>query len=81
MFYPTYGWILINWYLDDWWVNDNSSCIRDGSVTGEDLERLLRFSLSLDHFPRVEDDRQDEPNIGNIVSSYSNTSSADFILK
>ena len=69
MFYPDYGWILMNWYLDNWWVNDNSSCIRDGSVKGEDLERLLRFSLSLDHFPRIEDDRQDEINIGNIVSS------------
>ena len=81
MFYPTYGWILINWYLDDWWVNDNSSCIKDGSVTGEDLERLLRFSLSVDHFPRIEDDRHDEPNIGNIVSNHSYTSSANFVLK
>ena len=69
MFYPDYGWILINWYLDNWWVNDNSSCIWDGSVKGKDLERLLRFSLSIAHFPRIEDDRQDKPNIGNIVSS------------
>ena len=69
MFYPDYGWILMNWYLDNWWVDDNSSCIRDGLVRGEDLERLLRFSLSIDHFPRIEDDRQDKPNIGNIVSS------------
>ena len=61
--------LLINWYLKNWWVRDNSSCIRDGSVKGEDLERFLRFSLSLDHFPRIKDDRQDEPNIGNIVSS------------
>ena len=69
MFYPTYAWMFFNWYLENWWVNDNGSCIADGTVEPEDLERLVRTSISLDHFPRIEDDRQDERNIGNIVSN------------
>ena len=69
MFYPAYVWMFFDWYLKDWWVAANPSCIMDGSVKAEDLEGLLRSSLSLDHFPRIEPERVDEKNIGNIVSS------------
>ena len=70
MFYPTYVWIFFNWYLEKWWATDNSSCIADGSVKSEDLEMLVRSSLSMDHFPRIEDEHVDELNVGNIVSNY-----------
>ena len=69
MFHPTYAWMFINWYLDEWWVIDNGSCIRDGSVQVKDLERVLNNGLLLDHLPRIEDERADQPNVGNIVSS------------
>ena len=68
MFYPTYAWIFFNWYLKDWWKTSNSSCIRDGSVKGEDLERLIQYSITIHHYPKVEESRQDEQTIGNIVS-------------
>ena len=48
---------------------DNGSCIRDGSVQVKDLERVLNNGLLLDHLPRIEDERADQPNIGNVVSS------------
>ena len=63
--------MFFNWYLEKWWVTDNPSCIADGSVKPEDLEILIRNSLSLDHFPRIEDGREDELNVGNIVSNYN----------
>ena len=68
MFHPTYVWMYFNWYLEKWWENKNSSCIADGSVKPEDLASLLKGSLSLDHFPRIEDERVNERNVGNIVS-------------
>ena len=68
MFHPTYVWIYFDWYLENWWVTVNSSCIRDGSVKGEDLEEIIRFSLAVDHFPRIEENRRDDQNIGKIVS-------------
>ena len=42
----------------------------DGSVRAEDLERVLRTSLILDHYPRIEDEQANEQNVGNIVSKY-----------
>ena len=68
MFYPTYTWISFNWYSDYWWLG-NSSCTKDGSVKAKDLERVLRTSLIVDHYPRIEDEDADEPNVGNIVSN------------
>ena len=70
MFHPTYAWMFFNWYSDGWWITDNSSCVRDGSVRVEDLQRVLRDSLILDHFPRIEDEQADKPNVGNIVSKF-----------
>ena len=49
-----------------------SSCIKNGSVQVEDLERVLRKSLVLDHLPRIEDEHADKPNVGNIVSTANN---------
>ena len=69
MFYPTYVWIFIDWYLENWWITDNPSCIADGSVKPEDLGKVLIGSLSIDHFNRIEDEHVDEPNVGNIVSN------------
>ena len=69
MFYPEYVWMFFDWYLKDWWVSGNPSCIMDGLVKSEDLERFLIDSLSVDHFPRIEPMRKNETNIGNIVSS------------
>ena len=59
-----------NWFLENWWVTYKPSCIADGSVKPEDLDMLIRTSLILEHFPNIEDERVDEPNVGNIVSNY-----------
>ena len=68
MFYPTYAWVVYNWYPEKWWMNDNSSCIRDRSVKAEDLERLIEHAIILDDNSRIDENRRDELNIGKIVS-------------
>lgn len=67
MHYPTYAWMFFNWYLDNWWLA-NSSCVRDGSVKGKSLERIVRTSLVFDHYPRIEDEHRNKSNQANIVS-------------
>ena len=69
MFHPTYAWMFFNWYLNGWWMIDSSSCVMDGSVRVKDLQQVLRNSLILDHYPRIEDERTNERNVGNIVSN------------
>ena len=69
MFYPRYVWILYNWFRDRFWVNDNPSCIMDDSAKPEDLERVLRTSITLEQWPAIDDEREDERNVGNIVSN------------
>ena len=66
--------MFFNWYLDNWWVIDNGSCVMDGSVNVKDLETVLRNGLVLDHLSRIEDDRADEPNVGKVVSNFANIS-------
>jgi len=68
MFHPNYVWMFFNWYLDNWWLVE-SSCTKNGLVQGENLGRLVRTALVLDHYPRIEDKDVDKPNVGNIVSS------------
>ena len=70
MFHPTYAWIIFNWYRDNFWVTDKPSCIKDGSVTPKDLERVLETSITLEQFPVIDHERIDELNVGNIVSNY-----------
>ena len=70
MFHPTYAWMFFNWYLNNWWLIDHSSCVMDGSVKARDLERVLQTSLILDHYPRIDDTRANDRNVGNIVSNY-----------
>ena len=68
MFYPDYVWMFFNWYLDKWWLAD-SSCTKNGKVSSQNLERLVETSLVLDHYPRIENEDADKPNVGNIVSN------------
>ena len=70
MYHPTYAWMFFNWYLDNWWLA-NSSCILDGSVNRESLERVVRNSIIFDHYPRLEDEQRDKVNKANIVSLIS----------
>ena len=67
MFYPDYVWMFFNWYLDNWWLS-KSHCARSGLQTNY-LGRLIRNSLVLDHYPRIEDKDANKPNVGNIVST------------
>ena len=67
MYHPTYAWMFFNWYLDNWWLA-NSSCVLDGSVEGESLEKVVTNSLVFDHYPRIEEEHKDQLNQGNIVS-------------
>ena len=66
MYHPTYAWMFFNWYLDNWWLT-NSSCVLDGSVEGESLEKVVINSLVFDHYPRIEEKRKEELNQGNIL--------------
>ena len=50
--------------MDHWWF-DESSCTKELAV---ELETVIETSIVFDHYPRIEEDRVDEPNIGNIVS-------------
>ena len=69
MFYPKYVWILYNWFRDKFWVVDNPSCIKDDSAKQEDVEMVLRTSITLEQWPAIDDERVDERNVGNIVSN------------
>ena len=68
MFYPDYVWIFFNWYTDNWWLS-KTNCSRSDLQT-KSLARLIRNSLVLDHYPRIEDEDADQPNVGNIVGNY-----------
>lgn len=68
MYYPDYVWMFFNWYSDNWWML-NSSCIMDGSAQIKDLEKVVKTSIVLDHYPRIEDEDVNKTNIGNIVST------------
>ena len=70
MFHPTYVWMFFNWYFHNWWVINKSSCVKGGSVKVTDLERVVKSFLFLDHHPRIDDERANEPNVGNIVSIF-----------
>ena len=58
--------MFFNWYLDHWWLVE-SSCTKNG-LQAKNLEKLVRNSLVLDHYPRIEDKDADTVNVGNIVS-------------
>ena len=64
MVHPKYAWMFFNWYSGRWWFDEVGSCSEQAEV----LETVVETSLVLDHYPRIEEDRKDEPNIGNIVS-------------
>ena len=68
MFYPTYVWIIFNWYRDKFW--EAGSCVRDGSVKSKDLERVLRYALVTERNPKIEDEDVDVLNVGKIVSYF-----------
>ena len=57
--------MFFNWYMDHWWF-DESSC----SAQAQSLETVIETSIVFDHYPRISKDRLNDPNIGNIVSSF-----------
>jgi len=61
MFHPTYQWMFFNWYTDDWL---NAGCATDSS---SELEAIVETGLVFDHYPRIDDEDKDKPNVGNIV--------------
>ena len=65
MYHPDYAWMFFNWYYGRWWFDAHDSCSEDG----EKLETVVQTSLVFDHYPRIEDERRNEPNTGKIVSS------------
>ena len=65
MYHPKYAWMFFNWYSGRWWYDEVNSCSADEA---EKLEEVIETSIVFDHYARIEDDRRDEPNIGNIVS-------------
>ena len=70
MYHPKYAWMFFNWYSGRWWYDEVNSCSTDEA---EKLEEVIETSIVFDHYARIEDDRRDEPNIGNIVSiNYKN---------
>ena len=68
MYHPEYAWMFFNWYMDRWWF-DESEC----SAQAQNLEAVIETSIVFDHYPRIEEDQQNIPNIGNIVSVICHT--------
>ena len=66
MVHPRYAWMFFNWYNDNWWTN--ISCTKNNSVVEEAIEDILSTSLIFDHYPRIDEEYKDKPNVGNIVS-------------
>ena len=58
--------MFFNWYSDRWWFDELGSCV----AQAQNLERVVETSIILDHYPRIEKEREDEPNIGKIVSCH-----------
>ena len=63
MHHPEYAWMFFSWYTDRWWFVELSSCVTEA----QNLEKVVETSIVLDHYPRIEEHRKDEPNIGKIV--------------
>ena len=55
--------MFFNWYMDRWWF-DESSC----EPQAKSLESVIETSIVFDHYPRIDEDRKDDLNIGQIVS-------------
>ena len=66
MYHPDYAWMFFNWYTSEWWYDKAGSC----AEKADKLETVIDTSIVLDHYPRIDKDRLDEPNIANIVSIY-----------
>ena len=62
MYHPDYAWMFFNWYSATWWMGDSKCSVKD-------LERVIERSIVFDHYPRIEEDQTDIPNIGKIVST------------
>ena len=50
--------------MDRWWF-DESSC----SAQAQNLEVIIENSIVFDHYPRIEENRLNDSNIGKIVST------------
>ena len=66
MHHPKYAWMFFNWYSNNWWFYEGSSC----STQAEYLETVIETSIIFDHYPRIEEHRKNDSNVGNIVSIY-----------
>ena len=57
--------MFFNWYTSNWWFNKDSSC----SAQAKSLETVVETSIIFDHYPKIEEHRKNDSNIGNIVSN------------
>ena len=60
--------MFFNWYTSEWWYDKAGSC----AGKADELENVIDTSIVLDHYPRIDKDRLDEPNVANIVSICKN---------
>jgi len=67
MVYPKYQWMFINWYTDDWWIKSKRTS-DNCAISDSALQKLVRNSLTFDHYPKVEKEDENRLNVGNIVS-------------
>jgi len=58
--------MFFNWYNDNWWTNN--SCTRNDPEKEVAIEKILSTSLIFDHYPRIDEEHKDQPNVGNTVS-------------
>ena len=65
MYHPEYVWMFFNWYGNSWWFYGSMH----NGCSAQNLELVIETSLVFDHYPRIDEDRLNDPNIGNIVSS------------
>ena len=66
MYHPEYVWMFYSWYGDHWWLDFG---IYGSNCSAQNLETVIETSIAFDYYPRIEEDRLNDLNIGNIVSS------------
>ncbi|XP_065899540.1 gamma-aminobutyric acid type B receptor subunit 2-like isoform X3 [Dysidea avara] len=63
--HPKYAWMFFSWYNDNWWTN--TSCTINDLAKEAAIENILLTSLIFDHYPRIDEEHKDVPNVGNIT--------------
>lgn len=65
--YPGYVWITPGWFTDGWWLEGvgEEDLITEHVCSGEQLAQYLDGSLSVSHYPRLQEKASGDPGTSN----------------